>query len=438
MKGGRVLLALMLIAGLVGWLVNGAAVYVRMLYLGVLLLVISWIWARLSLRGMKISRQARSLRGSVGDIFEEHFEITNGGQFSCLWLEVMNSSTMPGVAGSRLLTGIGRRQRRSYNARTWLVRRGSFPLGPTVLTAGDPFGLFRSQKQFPAQDSLIVLPMIVGITEFPTPPGLLPGGKPVSRKAIDITPHASGVREYVPGDPMKRIHWPTTVRCGKLMVKEFDQDPQAEVWLFLDAQASVHYEQKYDLPVEPLGGWLFSQKPMSVLPPSTLEYAITVAASLAHYFIQKRWAVGFAASGQIQTVIPAERSFRQEHKILEMMAFLDAKGRIPLNSLVTAQARQLPRGSTVILITPSVKPELVLAVDDLQRRNLRPMVILLMADSFGGPKGGALLAKTLVERNIPVCRVLKGSDLAQTLTYFASNTLTHTQEYRWYQPQYTS
>jgi hypothetical protein len=54
--------------------------------------------------------------------------------------------------------------------------------------------------------------MLFPVHDFLSPPGLLPGGKAIRRKSIDITPHASGVREYVPGDPMKRIHWPTSVR----------------------------------------------------------------------------------------------------------------------------------------------------------------------------------------------------------------------------------
>ena len=121
----------------------------------------------------------------------------------------------------------------------WLTRRGSFPLGPTVITISDPLGLFRIEKQFAASKSLTVLPMIFPIESSLSPPGLLPGGQVIRRKSTDITPHASGVREYNSGDPMKRIHWPTSIRRGQLIVKEFDQDPQAEVWLFLDTQRSA-------------------------------------------------------------------------------------------------------------------------------------------------------------------------------------------------------
>ena len=104
----------------------------------------------------------------------------------------------------------------------------------------------------------------------------------IRSKALDITPHASGVREYVPGDPMKRIHWPSTARRGQLIVKEFEQDPQAEVWFFLDAQYTIHSEKPYDAPELSVEAWMFDRRPKFELPPSTLEYAISITASLAH------------------------------------------------------------------------------------------------------------------------------------------------------------
>ncbi len=89
------------------------------------------------------------------------------------------------------------------------------------------------------------------------------------------------------------------------------------------------------------------------------------------------------ASFSNYTVIPAERSERQEAKILEELAFLQSESTYTLPTLVTAQMGQLPQGSTAILVTPMIWPELLMAVDSLQRRKLRPVVILLMIESFG-------------------------------------------------------
>jgi uncharacterized protein (DUF58 family) len=431
---GRILVLIMLIVGGVGTAVNGETVYIRLLYLSALLIALAWLSSMFALRGIKVERQARSLRASVGDIFDEHFEISNTSRIPKLWLEVANESKIPHATGSRVLTFLRAKQKRIYTARTWLINRGGFPLGPTTITSGDFFGIFRVSKSFPARSSLIVLPMLFPVAEFLSPPGLLPGGKAIRRKSIDITPHAAGVREYVPGDPMKRIHWPTSIRREQLMVKEFEQDPQAEVWLFLDTHKNTHVAkpgESYDTP--PIDDLLLLKRRKVKLPPSTLEYSISITASLAHYFIEQRRAVGLvSALGHTFKVIPAERSERQEAKILEELAFLQAESTYTLPGLVTAQMGQLPQGSSAILITPMIWPELLLGVDSLQRRNLRPVVVLLMSHSFGSRANNEDLAQSLNERKVPVCRVYCEADLSETLSSFAVNTFS--QDMSWRRP----
>lgn len=434
MTPGRVFVLSIFAIGGVGSIVNGAAFYVRLFYLGLLLIVLAWLLTTQSLRGVKVERRARSLRAAVGDIFEEQYEVTNTSRLPKLWLEVSNETAIPFATGSRVLTLIRGRQKRLYTARTWLISRGGFDLGPTRLTSGDPFGIFRVSKSFPAKESLVVLPMITPISGFLSPPGLLPGGQVIRRKSQDITPHASGVREYVPGDSVKRIHWPTTIRRNQLMVKEFEQDPQAEVWLFLDTHRSAHISKPGDSFEPPPTDDLFLVRRRKVeLPPSTLEYAISITGSLAHYFLDQRRSVGMVtASGRAYKVINAERSERQEAKILEELAFLRAESAYGLPALVTAQMGQLPQGSSAILVTPMIYPELLVAVDSLLRRNLRPVVVLLMTLSFGSRASNDDLAKSLEERKVPVCRVYCDEDLAGTLSSFYART--SSQDTSWRRP----
>lgn len=434
MTPGRIFLLIILAVGAIGTAVNGGTVYVRLLYLSILLLILAWLLTIPALRGIRVERQARSLRASVGDIFEEHFEIFNASRLPKLWLEVANETTIPHATGSRILTFLRAKQKRIYTARTWLTVRGGFPLGPTTITAGDPFGIFRVSKSYPAASSLVVLPMIFPVAQFLSPPGLLPGGKAIRRKSLDITPHASGVREYVTGDPMKRIHWPTSIRRSQLMVKEFEQDPQAEIWLFLDTHKSAHVartDEGYDTP--PIDDLLLLRRRKVKLPPSSLEYSISIAASLAHYFIDQRRAVGLvSALGNTFKVIPAERSERQEAKILEELAFFRAESNYTLPGLVAAQMGQLSQGSSAILITPMIWPELLLGVDSLQRRSVRPVVVLLMSESFGNRASNEDLAQSLNERKVPVCRVYCEADLSETLSSFVSDTFS--QDVSWRRP----
>ena len=124
------------------------------------------------------------------------------------------------------------------------------------------------------------------------------------------------------------------------------------------------------------------------------------------------------ACGPSLLVIPPDRGGRQLIKVLEALALLRAEGEVPIWTLVDLQARQIPRGSTVVLVTPSTETEVVMAVDLLLRRALRPVVVLLDAASFGGPEGTEALAATVAGMGVPVRRVACGDDLGQALGQF--------------------
>ena len=399
---------------------TGVPVYARLSYLWGLLLLGSWGWTKLALRGVRVARRSRTQRAQVGQIFEELFEVQNTDRLPRLWLEVRDRSALPGSRGSRVLTLMRGRQRQSYSVRTRLVQRGVFALGPTVLAAGDIFGLFQVSRAAPADGSLLVYPMMVDVRGFPSPPGLLPGGEALRHRTHQVTPNAAGVREYEPGDGLNRIHWLSTARRGRLIAKEFELDPLADVWIFLDAARDVQAAFPYSSSSQAAAAALWNPESRVELPPSTEEYAVCLAASLGRYFLHRRRAVGLVSHPQSSRggvrVLPPDRGGRQLGKILKSLALLHAEGDLPLAALLTAQAQHLPRGSTVILITPSVQRDVALAVDVLLRRGLRPVAVLLDAASFGGAPGTATLAAAVAALDVPVYQVANGDDLSAALS----------------------
>ncbi len=391
--------------------------FTRLVYLCLLLIVLGWIWAYFSTRGFMLVREARILRQQVGEVFEERFRVSNRYPFLRLWIEIRDDSQLPGNSGSRVLSLIGPRQQRSYIAYTQLNRRGSFHLGPTLLVSGDPFGLFLHTLPVEEQTELVVLPYIVDLQNFPSPVGMFPGGRAIRRRAAEITPQASGVRDYAPGDALRRIHWPTSARRDRLMTKEFDQDPQADVWIFLDAYGPVHYHvAEEQLPVQRVDQlWLWQRKAEVKLPSDTFEYAISAAGSVASYYIREGRTVGFVSASDVFTVISPERGERQLNKILETLTFLNSDGDLPLIALVEAQAPSLPRASTVVLITASTHPTVDVAVDYLIMRNLRPVIVYVNAHSFGADLGGEEIIYRLKQRGVPVTVLTKDADLKESL-----------------------
>jgi uncharacterized protein (DUF58 family) len=398
---------------------SGLAVYAHLSYLWAFLLTASWIWSRLSLRGVEARRTTRTLRARVGQIFEERFTVDNGARLPRLWVQVRDRSNLPGSRGSRVLTMIGPGEQRTYRARSRLVQRGIFSLGPTDIVSGDLFGLFPVSRTVPSSGSLLVYPMMVEVGAFPSPPGLLPGGEALQLRTHQVTPNASGVREYVPGDPLNRIHWLSSARRDRLIVKEFELDPMAEVWIFLDAEARVQAEEPYSPPEQAVEA-IWSPWREVTLPPSTEEYGVSIVASLARHFLHRDRAVGlisaYQPSQRTPDVLPPDRGGRQLGKILETLAPLHANGDLPVSALMTGHAQHMPRGSTVIIVTPSTDDAVALAVDLLSQRGLRPVVVLIDAASFGGPLGAKRLADAIRAVGVPICQVKKGDDLAAALT----------------------
>jgi len=333
-------------------------------------------------------------------------------------VEVRDESGLPGSRGSHVITLLGPYHRRSYMARTRLMRRGVFQLGPTSLMAGDPFGLFPARKETPHAASLLVYPMMVELPSFPNPPGLLAGGEALRRRTHYITPNAAGIREYMPGDSLNRIHWPTTARRNKLMVKEFELDPLADIWLFVDGEAAVHFALPDPVVDAPSRLFYLERSPQFALPPATEEYAATIAASLARYYLRHRRAVGLTVRGATSAVIPPDRGGRQLGKILEALAIFRGTGNLPLTGLIEAQALHIARGSTIVLITPTVRQQLLGDVDYLVRKGLRPVVVLIDPKSFGGPAGTEGLAVHFHAMNIPVRRVQEGVPLEEALAAY--------------------
>ncbi len=415
----RVVLILLALS-LFGLATSGQVIYARLTYVWIFLIVSNYILTRAGLDQIELRRYSRVDRSEVGQVFEEIYEVHNRSRIPRFWLEIRDLTDLPGSRGSRVLTLLGGRRSRSFISRTRLVSRGVFLLGPTQLRSGDLFGLFSQARNWPASKFLIVYPKLVEISELPNPPGLLTGGEAVRRRTHQITPNAASVREYETGDPISRIHWPSVARRGKLIVKEFELDPMAEVWIFSDAFAESHSKLNYVLETD-AGSIIFPKGGITRLIPSTEEYSATLAASLARHYLRAGRTVGFASDGSDLTILPAERGGRQLNKIIESTALFKANGKTSFADFVLGQARFLPRGSTIFLITPSVKDEILFLSEQLRRLGQKTMVILLDSLSFGGQAGSQELRVNLSLFGVPNLLIKEGARIATAFIGLQTN-----------------
>ncbi len=374
--------------------------------------IFALVWAKLSLQWVEISRQGNGDRATVGDYYEEVLTLRNRSFMPKLWLEVRDVSELPGhrINCVQSLKPYGEVR---WRARTYCSLRGCFRLGPLSLTAGDPFGLFRFKREFPIKQFVTVYPPTFEINRFEALSGVLPGGNTANRPTPHTTPNITGLREYVPGDSLNRIHWPSTARQRKLIVKEFDFDPTIDVQIFLDMNVATHWvltrSRDGATSATPASSGLRSND-------STEEYAIAIAATLSRHFLKIGRSVGLIGWGQHRELVAPDRGERQLGKLLESLAVLRAQGQTDFGQLIASEMSRLGSTDTVILITSSTDEGWSAVLPLLLRKNVKVAVVLIEPSTFGGPAASSMfVVGSLAPMNVPTYLIKRGDDLTEAL-----------------------
>lgn len=126
-------------------------------------------------------------------------------------------------------------------------RRGIVTFGPLELVALDPFGLWARRNVIASHAEVIVLPRSVELA--PLPPAV--GDEPESlgetnRTMATATEEFSSLREYVEGDDVRRIHWPSTARRGSPVVRHYDEPWQRRVTVIVDLRSERHDHDSFE------------------------------------------------------------------------------------------------------------------------------------------------------------------------------------------------
>jgi hypothetical protein len=188
------------------------------------------------------------------------------------------------------------------------------------------------------------------------------------------------------------------------------------VWCFVDSQMEAHAALPFT-PKTSVDDAIFRSKQQALeLIPATEEYAATIAASLGRYYLRRGRAFALVTGGQAVDIIPPDRGARQFGKVLESLALWKADAELPFGALVAGQARHLPRGSTVVLVTPSPSRDISVAVDQLMRLGLRPVVVLLDAATFGAEWTIDDQEISLRGLGVPLTRIAKDDNIGVSLS----------------------
>lgn len=128
-------------------------------------------------------------------------------------------------------------------------RRGVKVIGPVRAVRSDPLGLLRRVVELAPRQELFVHPATVAVRMGAV--GLLrdiEGVTTLNLSSSDVSFHA--LRDYQPGDDRRSIHWRSTARTGRLIVRQFEESMRAHLLLVLSTRAADYAtEDEFELAV---------------------------------------------------------------------------------------------------------------------------------------------------------------------------------------------
>lgn len=141
----------------------------------------------------------------------------------------------------------GERGLRTYRLPT--SQRGTFEVGPVEMPRADPFGLCRTVQRMGEPQQISVHPRLLRLRPLPT--GI---SRNLEGPSSDTAPQGSvtfhRLREYVVGDDLRTVHWPSTARLGKLVVRHNVDTAQPYTVVLLDLNPAGYSEESFEEAVD--------------------------------------------------------------------------------------------------------------------------------------------------------------------------------------------
>ncbi|WP_411347577.1 DUF58 domain-containing protein [Paenibacillus sp. WLX2291] len=235
------------------------------------------------------------------------------------------------------------------------LERGRYRFYGTECISEDIFGLLENRGKFNAPGEFLVLPRTVFVPfwEMGSRHSRLGGQQTSQLMSRPETNQINGVRDYVYGDRISRIHWNATARTGIWKSKEFEHESLPRTILVLDATAD-HYESG-----------------------DHFELAVSVTSSMLEYGARERMGMGlFTIGAQNDIFLPSDHS-ADWHRMQIHLVDIKADGQQHLLEGLEKGARSFPSGSLFVLISPLTGEKAWEVFQFARMRQMTPVQLLV-------------------------------------------------------------
>lgn len=354
------------------------------------------LWSHLSLARISCRRQLSERRVFPGEKINVKLQVANRKPLPLPWIQV-DDEIPQALGGASTLSGerpgsvLIRRSAAMlwYSSVKWkyelpCLKRGYYPLGPTVISSGDIFGLYSRSLKTAMEDHVIVYPRIFPVGRLPIPSQQPLGESRSEYRVFQDPTRPIGVRDYQHGDSLRHVHWKASARLQALQVKIFEPTTTFKVALFLSVDSFT-------------ANGSFNE--------DAFELGISVAASLAHHVVEQGSPAGVFVntrgvdSDQPVSLVPSG-SRDQLTSILEALAKVTASSSVPFEHFLENEQKVLHAGTTVALIFANPPETLPLLLHSLKENGFK-LLLFVIGEGEALPWG----------EGIPVHRVRNAGDL---------------------------
>ena len=336
---------------------------------------VSALWKRYCLVGVEYRRWVSAYQVPFGGTIDLHLEMVNRKPLPLAWLQVRDElpqqmrplrgrvypSHRAGRAVLESVLALRPYERVHQRYEVPCDQRGEFELGPVRLASGDLFGLVTQEVERDLPERFIVWPRVVPLSGLGLPPRHPLGDVRTTSWLFEDPTRVAGARDYRPGDPPRRVHWPASVRTQRLQSKVYEPSISRQLVVLLN----VHPSEAWTVYTES---------------PDVVELVIVVAASVATWALDAGYQVGLLTNGMhrwgsLEVVVPPAASPGQRGRLLDALARLQTLAARPFEMTLAGAPPALRFGSTLVVVSAALAPAAATQLVRLQRRG-HPIVYL--------------------------------------------------------------